>query len=661
MDSVCLISKQPWFSDGSCLSVALLRKIMKMLYRFAPDAEKSDFRPYSRFAGRDHTHDHRKKPGLHTTISETFDNLPETLWSVPDLKPKNTYLHEMIIQQPGEQESFAEVLRKHYFKPVLFPPFESILLKSEDIQDAVTSIMTSNRGFGFLGVHRPNPVSTNSMLSLLKKLWKRKRSHGKARSPLPFYKSFGVVWNTVNTDTGSHWVVALFFPYKKEYEYFDSLGGKPNTLVEAQIRKLKREMAKLAGFASVEWKQPPFVKRQHQRSSTQCGMYVIWYIVSRIILNKSYAKIQSLETNDATVCAERRRYFRKAEPQLVRYMRKQQAVLAKTKKKEEEENSPSSDEYEHIDLTGKKAVLNEDSDDTDTDEIEIIDVPHESSKPVPITGKNACDYYLEYPSSAIDIRRRWTQFLSRARRLVRDDLRISETSHELVSSETLFTLFEILDKIYFDNSLAKLLLSTGHRLEIKWKETFERVGNAAETWSHPNGDINIYFNYSLYHSLFRNRRHKFYENHGVPCDTTLECLLNTMCHEIIHVILMAFCVEEAHSEGGHGPTFRNFAKNLFGQYHYQHRLIPRVQDENKIQIDDDLEHDAKLAIEKKYKRNPEHIFYVYDNDFRAFAIKIRSLHSDYVKIYKTKGFAETKLKYSRILLSNPNRTVVRVD
>ena len=109
---------------------------------------------------------------------------------------------------------------------------------------------------------------------------------------------YGVVINFWTKATGGHWVAFLADEDERTLEFFDSMGKKLSeyALVETHFEFLfdalqssRPGWKQLTGVGTPEDPQG----LQHQRGSTECGLYVIWYLSSRlhgtcrVVLNKT--------------------------------------------------------------------------------------------------------------------------------------------------------------------------------------------------------------------------------------------------------------------------------------------------------------------------------------------------------------------------------------
>ena len=60
-------------------------------------------------------------------------------------------------------------------------------------------------------------------------------------------------------------------------------------------------------------------------------------------------------------------------------------------------------------------------------------------------------------------------------------------------------------------------------------------------------------------------------SNGMKCNSKLDCLINVLCHEIIHVIQFVYCgYGGSNSANGHDEYFMTLANNMFGFSEYFH-------------------------------------------------------------------------------------------
>ena len=95
-------------------------------------------------------------------------------------------------------------------------------------------------------------------------------------------RCFGVVFNDdVSTGKGTHWT-AMFGDFTKEpftIEHFNSSGAGPKNEIREWMTKTKHKMEKELD-KKVEVKEVS--KIQHQEDNNSCGVYSLYYIISRL-------------------------------------------------------------------------------------------------------------------------------------------------------------------------------------------------------------------------------------------------------------------------------------------------------------------------------------------------------------------------------------------
>lgn len=134
-------------------------------------------------------------------------------------------------------------------------------LNTGDIDTIMDQYMNFDNSFKYLGTF-PSDITT-----LGYKLPKVKH-----------YKKLAMVLNLDSHDKpGSHWV-AVYIDYSKSkdngvIEYFDSLGDIPTRDTKRVLKYLKREL----GYT------PKVLSKKFQIEDSECGIYCIYYIVSRLL------------------------------------------------------------------------------------------------------------------------------------------------------------------------------------------------------------------------------------------------------------------------------------------------------------------------------------------------------------------------------------------
>lgn len=123
------------------------------------------------------------------------------------------------------------------------------------------------------------------------------------------FKTFGCVLNTdVSTGYGKHWV-CIFADFRSKVwtiEYFNSSGNPPNHDVSEWMEKQRSSLLKI--HDNVE--TIAVTNIVHQKSNTECGMYVLYYIRSRLD-GISYDYFLTKRIEDSNVTEFRKHVFRK--------------------------------------------------------------------------------------------------------------------------------------------------------------------------------------------------------------------------------------------------------------------------------------------------------------------------------------------------------------
>ncbi len=123
------------------------------------------------------------------------------------------------------------------------------------------------------------------------------------------FKTFGCVLNTdVSTGRGKHWV-CIFVDCRLNtwtIEYFNSSGNPPNYDVNEWMEKQRKNLLTLHDKVETI----AVTNIVHQKSNTECGMYVLYYIRSRLD-ETPYKLFLTKRIDDSDVTNFRKHVFRK--------------------------------------------------------------------------------------------------------------------------------------------------------------------------------------------------------------------------------------------------------------------------------------------------------------------------------------------------------------
>lgn len=123
------------------------------------------------------------------------------------------------------------------------------------------------------------------------------------------FKTYGCVLNTdVSTGRGKHWVCIFVDCRSKVWtiEYFNSSGNPPHYDVTEWMEKQRSNLLKIHNNVETI----TVTNIVHQKSNTECGMYVLYYIRSRLD-GIPYCYFLTKRIEDADVTKFRKHVFRK--------------------------------------------------------------------------------------------------------------------------------------------------------------------------------------------------------------------------------------------------------------------------------------------------------------------------------------------------------------
>lgn len=286
----------------TCLSQSLLREILNEFAGVHGEFE--------RFAI---TRTHNQNVNhMFDTIQEALNGLPQQLWSVPALDPENEYFRALQLSSlTGEIYS--------YFKPPLFPPFDTSLLGVEQLNGAIQQNVQSVKDFLFVGVFSPSRFD-----AAIRNIDKRRTVR---------HRSFGFIINQVDGEKGAHWVCLICHVNEPEYEYeyFDPMNHQPNKLQKVFIKKVLKAL----GGQRAAWERVGRDESvKHQRGGVQCGMFCIHFIIQRMVEGVSVEDFHANPSTDEEMADLRYDFFREAEPELIELGREEERFLQQLEREE---------------------------------------------------------------------------------------------------------------------------------------------------------------------------------------------------------------------------------------------------------------------------------------------------------------------------------------
>ena len=153
-------------------------------------------------------------------------------------------------------------------------------LNSEDINNVMNQYEKKYTDFKFIG---PSPIDFDKKKMFGQCVW-NDLCHFNVKSYLDkgIYK-IGIILNTdPHYLSGAHWI-CIFINLSKEFIYFFDSNADATP---KQVRSFLDRVKKQAKHSNIDLKEY-INKTEHQKSDTECGMYVL-YIITNLLKNNSY-------------------------------------------------------------------------------------------------------------------------------------------------------------------------------------------------------------------------------------------------------------------------------------------------------------------------------------------------------------------------------------
>lgn len=180
---------------------------------------------------------------------------------------------------------------KEYFKPS--GPGKNKWLSTLDIKGVMEQYMLKYPNFIFYG---PVPLDFSQFYEELRNINLKTLNKGK--------KKVGIVFNLdYSYQSGSHWVSLFLDLENKTLCYFDSSGDKP----PKEIKKLINDIVKSGKNHGIKINKI-INENKHQYKDTECGIYSIYFLVSRL-QGKSCNMIFDKIIKDDEMKKNRNKYF----------------------------------------------------------------------------------------------------------------------------------------------------------------------------------------------------------------------------------------------------------------------------------------------------------------------------------------------------------------
>jgi hypothetical protein len=177
-------------------------------------------------------------------------------------------------------------------------------LSSQEFDLIMEQYMQKYSNFLYLG---PSPIDFDTIIkgkcvwpTLCSLNMKQQINNGKTK--------FGIVLNLdTHNQKGSHWVAIFIDIHKRFIFYFDSTGKSIPTQVTKFVKRMVQQCKKL----NIHLKEINNLNIQHQQGTSECGMYVLYFIITLLLETQGPDHFLKPRIADSDVNKLRDVYFNK--------------------------------------------------------------------------------------------------------------------------------------------------------------------------------------------------------------------------------------------------------------------------------------------------------------------------------------------------------------
>jgi len=204
---------------------------------------------------------------------------PHEIWETLNKRLTMCSVEDCWLNEIDDKELRVQIDR-YIFAPDSPPEWEknpNEWLTNYDILDVLDQYETAYSQFLFLG---PTPIDFDTKLSGTGSCVEQSLCDFSVKDCLKNGKTkIGIIFNTDPHDKGgSHWI-SMFIDLDELFVfYFDSAGDK----IPREIAVFRDRIIKQAANESLTLKYYDNHGRQHQRGSTECGMYSLFFIITML-------------------------------------------------------------------------------------------------------------------------------------------------------------------------------------------------------------------------------------------------------------------------------------------------------------------------------------------------------------------------------------------
>jgi hypothetical protein len=184
-----------------------------------------------------------------------------------------------------------------------------------------------------------------------------------------------------------------------------------------------------------------------------------------------------------------------------------------------------------------------------------------------------------------------------AEALKRINARVKPTTAEsALTVKHIEEIFKIIDDVFFNKQIEKLLRSRG--IELKFDVALRLTSTAGYFKKLSEKKHVLVISVPIMKQLF-SKDEKRYALGGMQCTSKNECIYHVICHELIHFIASVECPELVTSQRGHNGIFKQLIKNIFGHTNFTHSL--NVDMDKKIRLLDAIKTNFKIGDMVSFK------------------------------------------------------------
>jgi len=174
-------------------------------------------------------------------------------------------------------------------------------LSSIEIDQVMQQYEKKYKCFEFIG---PSPIDYDKHLLFGECVWEELCKFSLLNMKKRGKTKIGIIFNLdPHYKEGSHWVALFLNLKKKKICYMDSYGDKLPRKIRKFTNMVKKQGAQMDEVYTVE-----IVKRRHQYSESECGMYSLYFII-QLLQGRPISHFQSHRITDKQMQRLRKIYF----------------------------------------------------------------------------------------------------------------------------------------------------------------------------------------------------------------------------------------------------------------------------------------------------------------------------------------------------------------